>query len=568
MANVYNILINNPYREIVIETIQYFNAPNKRPVNPFEKLMIASLFVHRSIDWLQEEGDWISKKLMCECPNDYGGVTVAPCPFHCEGDPLPCHRIVNPIGPIKEDTLASEFLVMMANNVGLPNPLTVHVIYINDQLNNIRTNGVNDYTYFQQAVDTVFANIDFISYFTNEYYNGKYANTFLAMFSGNYQKGVYTNGLLVNTITEGTPVATKAVTTITTDTVVPETDQSTWFEVYSDNTNKWDVWLNINDAGIQPVVATPPGVTEHYVQVAVGAGDTAEQIATKIANAMTTAPGFAFESVIAVGTDVTITRNATGSIAPSLFDNLPAHDLWAGVFVDGTSSTGDEERFEITYNLILESSYLHDRYFTLYDGVTSHMFWYDCGTCGGTEPTEPADFYHVITIADNVTTADIKSITDAAILDTGFWNIIESSEFTTIWENNTPGETTNINGGTAAVGDGGVTGELIAPDGTVFPGDYSNPLDYMEGWNSLVVTHQASINQPTYYIKLAHSYGPKQPFIVNGLSVCYVCVGVTPPSGHKIIWLGNCGTETERYGYLPVFIKTPYEANVERILFR
>lgn len=584
MPTLQETLASNPNAGFIIPVIDYFNQPAVRDRNPFEALAIASILRNRELYWNNgnpPSGEKASYRWCCNSRCCRYIKITNPCPNPLCGDDVDTSDLRT--GGI---TL-HDLLVNAAAESRLGSPWTPIVRTFEQQLAGMSMNASNDWIFFQQMVDAFYDNVDFIpALFQTS--SGDYTSLYATILDGDFRPGTTIDGITVRKTADGADGSTKAVVTVTADLVLAPADDQKYWTMFSDATNRWIPWIEVDASGAPPPAVTPiVGIIDNYVKIALTTGTPPADIATAISNALNLAPGWAFDSVTTGGvSDVIITATTTGSRPAPDFTNLPAHDTWAGAFVDGTTSVAHKEMVEIAYDSVAPYE-LSARWFKLYHPASTdgELFYYqNPGT-----PIDPATFgvafdsAHAIVLdfktAHNI--GEVQILTNRVILGTGFWVYgVEPcdcsckdpgctagnqcsdpclTQLTTV----APGTSTDPDPGTAAVGDFYAETQLIAPDGTVYPGTYTSDIDYMNGWNRTLVPTERAKGKRVPYIKLVGSAGR------NG-ACQYACVGeevTIPCDPNKVVWV-HCGnSDTSRYGFAPFMLFTDFLSVTDDIPF-
>lgn len=526
MPSLQETLRYNIYADIIIPVINEYNRP-RIEANPFEILAIAYILREKSRNWdtgvIGDSGPVARKPCVdCYCGLTWMGrkcgcASASSCCPACDSD----SSLTAKIAPSTTRKLLTE----LARDARAASPWSATVNAFEKKIKGINTDLPNAWVFFQQIVDAFYEHTDFVKFFAVDYENGKYRDYVLPTFlDGLFRDGAEPTGLLFNTTTQGEDGGTKATTTITVDAALVG-DIGTYYEIYSDATNRWIFWHDVDASGASaPAVPPIGGITDHYLKIDLNSIDPPADSAVNYKNQLSLAPGWAFEAPVNGGiSDVIITVTTEGSKPPSV-DAGPAHDTWGMVFVDGTTGVATSEVVEIDFNYATAVE-LQGRYFILYNGTESHMFFYTVNA-GETPPAPVADFKHEILIADDSAPGAILALSNSEITDTGFWT---SSQIGLVLQLTTVAavDSTDVDKGTAEIGIATQVNNLVAPDGTDFGGDYQDDLDYARAWNSIVVPHMKSVGGPSYYLKPLRLGGIvcccEDPVCTSGGNDCREC---------------------------------------------
>jgi len=117
----------------------------------------------------------------------------------------------------------------------------------------------------------------------------------------------------------GSSVVLPQISTITTSAGSGVSPSEYFIANSSGNARTYTVWFKVSGSGSQPVV---PGIND-AIEVDILTGDTAAQVATKLAAALNNALPFADFSATAASTIVTITNNSAGTTSGIVNGNTP-----------------------------------------------------------------------------------------------------------------------------------------------------------------------------------------------------------------------------------------------------
>ena len=195
MATLRETLKNNPYKEQFIFIINYFNNTQAAERNPFEALLVATILAQRLGNWNGGGLEGPNPGPTTACIDENGK------PYVLEGwGPCPDKK---PNSTSRANYTFIDSIVSAAELVRAPNPYTSAVKNFEQMMSGITMNQVNNYAYFMQGIDEYYKNVSFISYFTNDYFDGFYFNTISRLIGGDVRPGYNGTGLLTETIAEG-----------------------------------------------------------------------------------------------------------------------------------------------------------------------------------------------------------------------------------------------------------------------------------------------------------------------------------------------------------------------------
>ena len=587
MSEITNLnvkLQNNPFAGYIIPLIEYFNDPHVRARSPFEALAAAALMANRQTYWT--EGNPPSPERLnfrqCCCGGSNGGCIWLATIFNCP----PCDGLntakVTQSGP----TSLYNLLVSAAAEVNVGNPWTPAIRNFEAQLAGMSMNSSNDWIFMQQMVDVFYENVDFVSYFTNDYESGVYAGIFTSLVGGTFRDGYNPTGLLVETTTDGTPSvpATPGKTDITFNSTDPG-DENSYYVIYTDATNATVFWYNFG-GGAEPVVVIP-GVSVVYVEYLIDPALPPADFAVEIQNQSIGIIGF--DSVTQV--DVSTVRYVTsfnGLRTTSDFAAMPV--TWDGVFVDGTAVVaGTGEATKISYAKATAPA-LVGSWFKMFgaadDGI---LFYYEkagvpinpasfgvayasaiaipLNERGGNCNTRNCDGYCYQDVCYPNASTYVQKVTNDAIIGTGLFAMGAVDGCCKCNSKDDPanccgpcdtfiavtdGDFPNAEGGTSAIGSMYQVNDVLAPDGTNF-GTAVDDRDYAYVWNIKVVPHMKALGRPTHYLKSVIAFP------------CICCIQSICPSGCIIIDCPDFQEDTARVGSL--MLQTSYLSVTENLKF-
>jgi hypothetical protein len=585
MSEITNLRVlykNNPFVDIIIPLIEYFNPAQKTTtrVNPWSALAAGALLANRSLQW---GTGYVPLKAVnykkCCCPNEDPSQGTS---INCEyqritqqggGPPCPaCASEITAAASVVQGLIITqeELIKLGSRDEGFDDPYTPEIRKFEKQLMGMSMNASNDYVFFQQMVDAFYNNVGFIYYFTNTFKEGQYSSLYLGMLGGDIREGYRTNGITVDTITDGgggTP-GSPGNTDLTFNFVAAEQDGdyiliTTSTTVLGGTIDQ--IWFNVG-AGIAPTLHVQAGYVVSLVEVVLDPFDGTADNALNVQNAFEDTSDYA--SVTAVGSTVTWVPNYDGSRLASDFANITGE--WIGAFVDGTDAVaGDSEVTSINY---AEASLgaMYGTWFKMYgaddDGV---LFYYettaspiDPATLGvafttpvainlndtGCVVHPPLDGQFVTPCPNSNATPQemLAKITGDAIIGTGLFLAAGYAEKCCQctpckdYAGNpcTPPESPECcgpcnkygavsalallpsEGGTATVGPANQVMDVISPAGTNWGTAFSD-ADYVDLWNANVPAEMKALGRPTHYYKSAGSSGGS----------CYKALADPCPSG-------------------------------------
>jgi len=595
ITNLNVLLKDNQFGNIIRPLIEHAHDPNLREISPFVLLAAARLITERSLSWGNGGMDINKREPTTACVDDCGKGYVlqgwGPCPKSA-----PCadtSRInIFPGGD------ASTSIKELARAVKVGDPYTPYVTTFKEQLNGIDTSAVNAYVDWEFMKDVFFANVDFISYFTTTYFDGKYADSIMTLIGGSFRDGFRESGIDVIAVGDGgagTP-ATAGDTAIQIGATDAGVDGTYWV-IYTSDVTADAIWMDAGVGTLPPVVVIP-GIVVTVVGVVINPLDPIDIISLTIAAAFVGYPGY--DSVTQSTFDtVTFVTSYTGTRTASDFTNLLG--TWVGGFVDGTPVVaGSNERTQINYiNSVVRT--LIGTWFKMFgaadDGI---LFYYEkagvpinpasfgvayasaiaipLNERGGNCNTRNCDGYcyqdvcypnaslYVQKITNDIIigTGDFiqATVTTACIDDCGKGFVVNGwvcpanypcdgvrepspvSGYTTVGV----GDFDPAEGGTAAFGAKYQVTDVLAPDGTNF-GPSTGDTEYAYIHNTKVVPYMATLGVKYHYLKPISAFP------------CICCIQTVCPAGCIIIDCPDFQEDTARVGSF--MLKTSFASITE-----
>ena len=584
ITNLNVLLKDNQFGNIIRPLIEHAHDPNLREISPFVLLAAARLITERSLSWGNGGMDINEREPTTACVDDCGKGYVlqgwGPCPKSA-----PCadtSRInIFPGGD------ASTSIKELARAVKVGDPYTPYVTTFKEQLNGIDTSAVNAYVDWEFMKDVFFANVDFISYFTTTYFDGKYADSIMTLIGGSFRDGFRESGIDVIAVGDGgagTP-ATAGDTAIQIGATDAGVDGTYWV-IYTSDVTADAIWMDAGVGTLPPVVVIP-GIVVTVVGVVINPLDPIDIISLTIAAAFVGYPGY--DSVTQSTFDtVTFVTSYTGTRTASDFTNLLG--TWVGGFVDGTPVVaGSNERTQINYiNSVVRT--LIGTWFKMFgaadDGI---LFYYEkagvpinpasfgvayasaiaipLNERGGNCNTRNCDGYCYQDVCYPNASTYVQKVTNDAIIGTGLFAMGAVDGCCKCNSKDDPanccgpcdtfiavtdGDFPNAEGGTSAIGSMYQVNDVLAPDGTNF-GTAVDDRDYAYVWNTKVVPHMKALGRPTHYLKSVIAFP------------CICCIQSICPSGCIIIDCPDFQEDTARVGSL--MLQTSYLSVTENLKF-
>jgi len=558
ITNLRILLKNNPYAGYIIPLIEHLNDPtrlrtggrtraanwiNPNLVNPFEALVAAAILKNRLENWNGGYTPLESQNYdVCCCPSTTNsGNNCGWCKNHVGSASSCCPKCPSDGGSAtartSPPTPAKQILTDFAAFANMPNPFTPTLSAFELQIGGMNMDLPNSYVFFNQMVDVFYANVDFLNFFSVTYNEGYYGSFVETLLGGTYRTGYRVSGLDVRTVRDGSAVPEKfATTVITSGGLTPDVSPGTeapYFTVYGTLTYRNIVWINpIGNGYIQPVVAPIGGVTDHYVEVTMTNTDNGVKFSQELEAQLGAAADTFLGAVTRINNVVTINAASSESVMGTFDFSTPATSApgWLFDYVPYVPASGKREITAIDY-LYSSIRDLAGKYFVLYDGTDSHLFYYQVNGV----LVDPAtlgfayDFAHAVNVVRNCldaqgnerpcpeANAEIQRITDLVVLGTGLFISIghdgccdEPGQPCPEWQNcltsgfatATAKESTDSFGGTVQIGPANQVTELIAPySGTNYGGNYVTDTDYVNAYNSIVVPAERANGNFIGYLK-------------------------------------------------------------------
>ena len=232
MAGLNETLKKNPFKDMIISVIGMFQH---KYANQHDMLLVANLLYKRGKYW----GRIMPKGIASETDGT-GGV------------------------------LQREQSEMMYGNDRRPGKRNHASIVENleRKLDSMNMDSPNAWVYWQQIVDTYYANVPFVSHFMQTYKQGKYATFFLGLIGGYVRPDAQTDGVTTAVTTQGSVGVSEVFTIDYAKTAAAQLNDR-YFIVYDTAANQYVIWFNVDGAGTQPVVG---GTTSYHV-VAISSSD-------------------------------------------------------------------------------------------------------------------------------------------------------------------------------------------------------------------------------------------------------------------------------------------------------
>ena len=272
-------------------------------------------------------------------------------------------------------------------------------------------------------------------------------------------------------------------------------------------------------------------------------------------------------------------------------------------YADGTSSVAHKEMVEIDYSNSIVMR-LPGTFFKLGNLADDNLFYYEtpqfpidpstlgitydnafpiiinknAGPCNQGSGSGPISCPPHATCIDGeciYNAAYVEEKTNAVIMATGLYTLTKpicacscadpgcvagsnctgcTNTFTTVALGNSIDPTP----GTASIGDFYTETQLIASDGTVYPGTYESDTAYINAWNKILVPGQLAKGINESYLKGVQTLR------------CLACIDAPCPIPClDCDYRGDCGNATtEALGFAPLLLQTTDQANADDLIFR
>jgi len=380
----------NPYYPVVISLIDAY-AYNKKP-NPHEVFLAATYVNLRTTYWGGELPTGPAE--LVDGNTGGGGGSTKGC---CKRGTCDC-KGVGSAG---------------ARSVNAANPVTQRIETLIQQLKTMPMTQPNAWQDWSEAVAYFYDNIGpFLTYFTYSYKNGDYADFYKEALGVYKHKNGNTKGLsFSNGETFVGVEGTKAVTTITVDTVLQPDDDGKYIIIYETPTLAHVLTIKTVPEHFMfpghPSLTPPPGVTYNYNFIELRPVDSAVDNTTQFIDAVNNLLSGLKAQPTVSPTVLTIEAGVAGEMPLTDAANFISRPLWDTLFTNGIDATGPLSRFTIDFTFA-EPVDLKGRFFILHS-VTgeSTLFWYTldgagtvvekCSDCPSCNPCV-ADYDYAIAI--------------------------------------------------------------------------------------------------------------------------------------------------------------------------